>query len=77
MSSVTNMGSMFWHSPFNQDISSWDVSSVTNMGGMFANSQFNQDISSWDVSNVTSCADFSLETPSWTLPKPNFTNCSE
>ena len=35
--------------PFNQDISSWDVSNVTDMGGMFSNSSFNQDISSWDV----------------------------
>ncbi len=41
--------------PFNQDISSWDVSSVTDMSYMFyyANT-FNKNISHWDVSSVTS-----------------------
>ena len=75
LSSATNMRLMFNSSQFNQDISSWDVSSVLLMHYMFAESQFNQDISSWDVSNVTHCEGFSNETPTWTLPKPNFTNC--
>jgi surface protein len=45
---------MFATSPFNQDISNWDVSQVTNMEYMFNNAQaFNQNISSWNVSNVT------------------------
>ena len=63
---------------FNQDISSWDVSSVTNMSSTFhtANS-FNQDLSSWNVDNVTIyCGGFCYGADSWTLPKPNFTNCS-
>ena len=37
---------------------------------------FNQDISSWNVSSVTICDDFSFNTPAWTLPQPNFTNCT-
>jgi surface protein len=54
VSKVTNMQSMFFATPFNQDISGWDVSNVTNMSGMFnAATQFNQDISSWNVSGVT------------------------
>jgi len=26
--------------------------------------------------NVTSCGEFNDNTPQWTLPKPNFTNCT-
>jgi surface protein len=48
------MGGMFYNTPFNQDISSWDVSNVTNMSDMFYNAaSFNQDIGSWNVSGVT------------------------
>ena len=68
---------MFSGTPFNQDISSWDVSSVTNMYEMFLNAEsFNQNLSSWEVSSVTDCLLFSENTPQWTLPKPNFTNCT-
>ncbi len=76
VSSVTTMGAMFYNSRFNQDISNWDVSKVTDMGVMFCSSQhFNQDLSGWNVANVVSCEDFSHNTPQWTLPKPDFTNC--
>ncbi len=77
VSNVTNMKSMFTNaSSFNQDISSWNVSNVTDMSGMFYGaSSFNQNISSWNVSNVTDCNAFSNIT-AWTLPKPNFTNCT-
>jgi surface protein len=52
-SSVT-MAGMFRNTPFNQDISGWDVSSVTNMRNMFqSNISFNQPIGIWDVSSVT------------------------
>jgi|SaaInlStandDraft_1057018.scaffolds.fasta_scaffold14593_4 surface protein len=89
VSNVTDMDYMFssiWYegmdadgngSVFNQDISSWDVGNVTKMSNMFSeNSVFNQDISNWAVDNVTECTDFSDNTPQWTLPQPNFTNCT-
>ena len=86
VSSVTSMYHMFRNTPFNGDISSWDVSNVTRMDGMFNampyglgdsyNSLFNKDLSSWNVSKVTDCYLFSNNANSWSLPKPNFTNCS-
>ena len=79
VSSVTTMGSVFWSaSSFNQPIGDWDVSNVANMVQMlmYADS-FNQDLSSWNVDSVTGCLYFCYVTPNWTLPKPNFTNCSQ
>ena len=62
---------------FNQPIGDWDVSSVTNMCYMFvAATSFNQDLNSWSVDNVTVCDGFSNGATSWTLPQPNFTNCT-
>jgi surface protein len=62
---------------FNKDLSSWDVSNITNMSRLFEGcSLYNQDLSGWVVSQVTSCGTFSSNTPSWVLPKPNFTNCT-
>ena len=62
---------------FNQDISIWDVSSVFSMDLMFMEaSSFNQDLSNWNVSNVFICGAFAALANNWTLPKPNFTNCT-
>ena len=80
---VTDMTGMFYkaHS-FNQPIGDWNVSNVTRMYSMFYDSPFNQDLSSWNVDNVTGCSSFFhksgayVGTSTWTLPKPNFTNCS-
>ena len=76
VSNVTDMYGMFWETPFNQDLSSWNVLNVKNMGVMFSNSQMNQNLENWSVSQVDNCAFFDHFTPQWTLPKPNFTNCS-
>ena len=44
---------VFENSPFNGDISGWNVSNVKDMDYMFFGAKsFNQDISGWDVSNV-------------------------
>ena len=77
VSNVTGMSSMFYGaSSFNQPIGYWDVSNVTNMFRMLSSAvAFNQDISSWNVDGVTYCEEFSYNTPQWTLPQPNFTNC--
>lgn len=56
VSNVEGMGGesswlgMFQGSPFNGDISNWDVSGVTDMRYMFRRSDFDGDISGWDVS---------------------------
>ena len=75
VSNVTDMSEMFRESSFNGDLSNWNVSNVTDMSEMFRESSFNGDLSNWNVSNVTECSSFSFDTPQWTLPKPNFTNC--
>ena len=74
VSNVTNMSAMFYEAEsFNQDIGNWNVSNATSMGSMFRDATtFNQDLSPWDVSSVTNSDNFSLNTPSWILPKPNF-----
>jgi len=63
-------------SSFNQPIGNWDVRWVKSMYEMFKQaSSFNQNISLWNVSYVNTCFYFSFQTPQWTLPKPNFTDC--
>ena len=78
VSNVTDMSFMFYITlNFNQDISQWNVSNVTNMRYMFErNTSFNRDLSVWSVQNVMECDRFSYNTPQWTLPQPNFTNCN-
>ena len=78
VSNVNNMSEMFFRAEaFNQPIGNWDVSNVTDMTIMFRGAiVFNQDLSSWSVEGVTQCVDFSTSATSWTLPQPNFTNCT-
>mgnify|MGYP001271073340 CR=1 FL=1 len=78
VSNVTDMTQMFMNTPFNQDLSSWDVANVTFIDGMFSYTEFfNQDLSDWDTSSVAYCGNFCLNANSWTLPKPNFSNCGD
>ena len=87
VSSVTNMGYMFYACDFNLPINNWDVSNVTNMPGLFASAAgnlaipFNQDISSWDVSSVTNMSlmfynsrNFNQDLSSWVVTQ--VTNCA-
>ena len=76
MGNVTNMVRVFKDTPFNQDISNWDVGKVREMISLFENTPFNQDISSWSVANVAGCSNFSLNAPLTAANTPNFTNCT-
>ncbi|MFV0553608.1 MAG: BspA family leucine-rich repeat surface protein [Mangrovibacterium sp.] len=73
-SRVTNMTGMFERTPFNQDISGWNVSAVTEMYAMFSDATlFNQDLSDWDVSSVIDATDFDSEATAWEdSKKPSF-----
>ena len=82
VSNVISMEEMFsrntiYTAAFNQPLNNWDVSNVIDMTLMFYRAaDYNQDLSSWNVNNVTLCGGFSLNATSWTLPQPNFTNCT-
>jgi hypothetical protein len=64
-----------WTTPFNDDISAWDVSSVTYFRAMFAGaSSFNQKLNSWDVRSSTDfeamfygATSFNQDLNSWTF----------
>ena len=48
---------MFRETPFNGDLSKWDVSKVTEMIGVFHSSKFRGDLSNWrpiDVKDMSS-----------------------
>ena len=63
LSLCTNMYQMFYDTPFNQPIGSWNVSQVTNMQQMFMYTPFNQPIGDWDVSQVTNMYQMFFGTP--------------
>ncbi len=52
VSRVEDFSKLFMYSPFNGDISKWNVSNATSFREMFMKSVFNGDISQWDTSNV-------------------------
>jgi surface protein len=66
---------MFAESPFNGDISNWDVSEVRIMEGIFHKTCFDQDISKWNVSNVKNMfgmfnmCQFNQDISSWNVSK--------
>jgi surface protein len=54
LSIVNSMSRMLRASPFNSDISKWDISNVTNMFQLFTFcTNFNKNLSTWNTSNVT------------------------
>ena len=53
------------------------IARIRNLKEEQYQTQFLQDIGNWAVDNVTQCLEFSYNTPSWTLPQPNFTNCTQ
>lgn len=73
---VFSMSSMFWGTPFNRDISGWDVTGVRDLGYMFRDAtNFAQDLSGWNVDSATTCTQFALNTNAATV-LPNFTSCT-
>ena len=54
LSNCYSIGSMFYNTSFNQNISVWDVSSVRDFSYAFEGTPFDQDISIWDVSTANS-----------------------
>ena len=56
VSAIRDMSLLFSNSPFNGNISDWNVSNVTNMNGMFERSAFNGDISRWNTAHLRSAA---------------------
>ena len=79
VSNVTDMSYMFFYAQsYNQSILGWNTSNVTDMSYMFHRAfSFNQDTNNIYTANVTNCTNFCLDATSWTLPKPNFSNCGE
>ena len=79
VSNVIDMSYMFYNAQsYNQSILGWDTSNVTDMSYMFYRAfSFNQDTNNINTVNVTNCTNFCLDAISWTLPKPNFSNCGE
>ena len=79
VSNVTDMSYMFFYAQsYNQSILGWNTSNVTDMSYMFHRAfSFNQDTNNINTANVTNCTNFCLDATSWTLPKPNFSNCGE
>jgi hypothetical protein len=62
---------MFYLSPFNQEISNWDVSHVENMNAMFTSSHFNQDISNWYINKNCTVEEMFLKCPIEDKYKPS------
>ena len=53
VSKITDLSYVFYRSPYNGDLSKWNLSNCKNINRMFAFSEFNNDsLKNWDVSNV-------------------------
>lgn len=49
---ITDFTDIFAETPFNGDVSSWDVARGGDFSGMFRDSPFNGDVSKWNVANA-------------------------
>jgi hypothetical protein len=67
---------MFQGTPFNKDISGWDVQRVTVMSSFLASTPFAFDLSSWDVSNCRNLSYFGGQNQTTTFASWNTINCS-
>ncbi len=75
VSTIATFEYMFGDSPFNEDISGWNVSSANNLSHMFYGAaEFNQDISGWNVGTATdlygmfrNATEFNQDISAWDL----------
>ena len=75
VSNVTDMSGIFYNvQSYNQSILGWGTSNVTDMSYMFYRAF---SVNNINTGNVTNCYYFCFDVISWTLPKPNFSNCGE
>ena len=64
---------VFYASPFNGDVSGWDVSNVESMKHMFVGTKsFNQPLDKWDVSNVRNMSGMFHSATSFNQPLDNW-----
>lgn len=82
ISQINDLSYVFSESPYNGDLSKWDISNVLLMNRMFDCSKFNNDsISKWNISNVIDfshmfySSKFDKDISSWEFNKNSYCYC--